>query len=206
MDLEPVRQWLSRADTNDCLAVHRLRTQRLFDTYLDTADWRIYRGGYAMRIRRGARRPQATLKSLHSAQADVADRLELNEPLKTATIAAVQQACGPVASQIRMLTGTGSLRALFEVRTTRQRFALRRSPTGSALGQVALDDTQICASQGAACTRLRRVEIEALTSEHAVLREFVAVLQRACALQPASDTKFSAGLQVAGLQPPPIAS
>jgi inorganic triphosphatase YgiF len=63
-------------------AKHHPSTLQIFDTYFDTDDWRIHRAGFALRVRSGAGKSEATLKSLHSASAEVADRRELNETLE----------------------------------------------------------------------------------------------------------------------------
>src|SRR5271156_1680998 len=82
-DLNPVRRWLAEHGTIDGLILEPRSTLQIFDTYLDTDDWRIHRAGFALRIRSGCGKPEATLKSLHSASAEVADRRELSEPLES---------------------------------------------------------------------------------------------------------------------------
>jgi len=74
-DLKSVRRWLADHGTIDGLVLEPRTTLQIFDTYLDTEDWRIHRAGFALRIRSGTGKPQATLKSLHSASAELADRV-----------------------------------------------------------------------------------------------------------------------------------
>src|SRR5271167_3382687 len=81
-DLKAVRRWLADHGTIDGLVLEPRSTLQIFDTYLDTQDWRIHSAGFALRIRSGAGKPQATLKSLHSASTEVSDRLELSETLE----------------------------------------------------------------------------------------------------------------------------
>ncbi len=47
-----------------------------------------------------------------------------------------------------------------------------------------------------------RVEVEALTESHEPLRSLVKTLRNNCALEAASDTKYSLGLKSVGLAPP----
>src|SRR6267154_3828817 len=72
-DLSSVRRWLSEHGTIDGLILEPRSTQQIFDTYLDTEDWRIHRAGFALRVRSGTGTTEATLKSLHSASTEVAD-------------------------------------------------------------------------------------------------------------------------------------
>src|SRR5580698_8361699 len=98
-DLGSVRRWLADHGTIDGLVLEPRATQQIFDTYLDTADWRINRAGFALRIRSGSGKPEATLKSLHSASAEVSDRLELSETLENSDSASLQQSIGPVGAR-----------------------------------------------------------------------------------------------------------
>src|SRR5467141_216219 len=81
-DLGSVRRWLADHGTIDGLVLEPRSTLQIFDTYLDTNDWRIHRAGFALRIRSGSGKLEATLKSLHSASTEVADREELSEALE----------------------------------------------------------------------------------------------------------------------------
>jgi triphosphatase len=53
-DLSAVRRWLSDHGTIDGLILEPRSTQQIFDTYLDTDDWRIHRAGFALRVRSGS--------------------------------------------------------------------------------------------------------------------------------------------------------
>src|ERR1700731_1721632 len=78
-DLASVRRWLEDHGTIDGLILAPRSTLQIFDTYFDTDDWRIYRAGFALRIRSEDGKSEATLKSLRSNRAEVADRRELSE-------------------------------------------------------------------------------------------------------------------------------
>src|SRR5258707_7789571 len=95
-DLESVRRWLADHGTIDGLVLDPRSALQIFDTYLDTEDWRIHRAGFALRIRSGSGKPKATLKSLHSASAELADREELNETLDNTESESIRQSIGPV--------------------------------------------------------------------------------------------------------------
>ena len=200
-DLGSVRRWLADHGTIDGLVLEPRSTLRLFDTYLDTDDWRIHRAGFALRIRSGSGKSEATLKSLNSASAEAADRRELSETLENPESEAIRQSTGPVGTRVHAVSGARALLPLFEVRTSRQRFAIRREHEVQQLGEIALDQTVISPPRGEPRTSLQRVEVEALTDAHEQLQSLVKTLRSDCALETASDTKYSHGLKSVGLAP-----
>jgi triphosphatase len=202
-DLGSVRLWLADHGRIDGLVLEPRSTLQIFDTYLDTDDWRIHRAGFALRIRSGPGRSQATLKSLNSANAEVADRRELSETLENSESESIRQSIGPVGMRIHALSGARALLPLFEIRTSRQRFAIRKEDEAQQLGEIALDETVISRPHCAPQTSMQRVEVEALTAAHEPLQSLVKTLQRDCALEAAFDTKFSHGLKSVGLVPVP---
>src|ERR1700738_4550612 len=95
-DLGSVRRWLADHGTIGGLVLEPRSTLQIFDTYLDTDDWRIHRAGFALRIRSESGKSEATLKSLHSASAEVADRRELSETLEDTQSVSIRQSIGHV--------------------------------------------------------------------------------------------------------------
>jgi triphosphatase len=201
-DLGSVRRWLSDHGTIDGLILEPRSTQQIFDTYLDTDDWRIHRAGFALRVRSESGTTEATLKSLHSASTEVADRRELTETLNSSDSEAIRESIGPVGMRVGAVSGARTLLPLFELRTSRQRFAIRKSDEAQQLGEIALDETVISRPHGAPQASMLRVEVEALTGAHGSLRSLVKTLRSNCALEAASDTKYSLGLKSVGLAPP----
>src|SRR5450631_3600403 len=200
-DLGSVRRWLADHDTIDGLVLEPRSTLQIFDTYFDTDDWRIHRAGFALRIRSGSGRSQATLKSLNSASAEVADRREMSETMENSESESIRQSIGPVGIRVHAVSGAHALRPLFEIRTSRQRFAIRREDEAQQLGEIALDETVISRPHGAPETSMQRVEVEALTPAVEPLQLLVNTLRSHCALETAIDTKFSHGLKSVGLVP-----
>jgi triphosphatase len=202
-DLGSVRRWLADHSTIDGLVLEPRSTLQIFDTYLDTDDWRIHRAGFALRIRSESGKSEATLKSLRSASAEVADRRELSETLENCESESIRQSIGLVGTRVHAVSGARALLPLFEVRTSRQRFAIRRKDEAQQLGEIALDDTVISRPHGEPQTSMQRVEVEALTEAHEPLQSLVKTLRSDCALEAASDTKYSQGLKSVGLAPGP---
>ena len=202
-DLGSVRRWLADHGTIGGLVLEPRSTLQIFDTYLDTNDWRIHRAGFALRIRSGSGKSQATLKSLHSASAEVADRQELSETLENSESESIRQSNGPVGTRVHAVSGARALLPLFEVRTSRQRFAICREDEAQQLGEIALDETVISRPRGEPRMSMQRVEVEALTEVREPLQSLVKTLRNDCALEAASDTKYSQGLKSVGLAPGP---
>jgi triphosphatase len=200
-DLGSVRRWLAEHGTIDGLVLEPRSTLQIFDTYLDTEDWRIHRAGFALRIRSESGKSEATLKSLHSAGAEVADRREVSETLENAQSESIRQSIGPVGTRVHAVSGAHALLPLFEVRTSRERFAIRRADEAQQLGEIALDETVISRPHGEPQTSMQRVEVEALTGVHEPLQMLVNALRNGCALEAASDSKYSQGLKSVGLAP-----
>jgi triphosphatase len=202
-DLGSVRRWLADHGTIDGLVLEPRSTLHILDTYLDTDDWRIHRAGFALRIRSESGKSEATLKSLHSASAEVADRRELSETLENSESESIRQSIGPVGARVHAVSGAHALLPLFEVRTSRQRFSVRREDEAQQLGEIALDETVISRPHGEPQTSMQRVEVEALTEVHEPLQSLVKTLRSDCALEAAFDTKYSQGLKSVGLAPGP---
>jgi CHAD domain-containing protein len=150
----------------------------------------------------GAGTTEATLKSLHSASTEVADRRELTETLNSSDNEAIRASIGPVGTRVCAVSGARTLLPLFELRTSRQRFAIRKSDEAQQLGEIALDETVISRPHGEPQASMLRVEVEAHTQSHEPLRSLVKTLRSNCALEAASDTKYSLGLKSVGLVPP----
>ena len=202
-DLGCVRRWLSDHGTIDGFVLEPRSTLQIFDTYLDTDDWRIHRAGFALRIRSESGKSEATLKSLHSSSAEVADRRELSEAMEDTESDSIRRSVGPVGARVHAVSGAHALLPLFEVRTSRERFAIRKEDEARQLGEIALDETIISRPHGGPQTSMHRVEVEALTGDHEPLQSLVKTLRSDCALETASDSKYSQGLKSVGLAPGP---
>jgi triphosphatase len=202
-DLARVRRWLDEHGTIDGLIVEPRSPLQISDTYFDTDDWRIYRAGFALRIRSESGKSEATLKSLRSASKEMADRRELSETLESSESESIRNSKGPVGTRVHAVSGAHTLQPLFEVHTSRQRYSVHAANEAQQLGEIALDETVISRPHGAPQTSMQRVEVEALTDSHEPLQTLVKALQSECALESASDSKFSQGLKSVGLAPAP---
>lgn len=207
LDLRPVERWLAAlpslaAEAGDVGTVTAFaRTpRRLVDSYLDTDDWRIARAGFVARTRRRGRHDEVTLKDTRPPEGSgLRQRLEVTEVLTASGIGAVGPD-GPVGRRLRAIVGTRRLREVLQVRTRRRPFALRVGGTDAA--ELALDDTVIVVGNGQRPMQLRRVEVEVRPEWVRALEPIVEQLRASCGLQPASLSKFEAGLLALGEEIP----
>src|SRR5215203_5615494 len=144
-DLERVEGWLGEGHEGLGIFAESGEEKELTDVYYDTADWKLYRAGYALRIRRlGPRRSEATLKSLASAATgdNARRRREISEPLRGEVPGALlsKKRLGLVGECIKALVGSRELRTLFEIHTRRRAFDLFEVQTGSVYGSVESQD------------------------------------------------------------------
>ena len=214
LDLRPVERWLAqvpslgtspapsdplRAPTERDLVSEPLPARRLVDAYLDTADWRVGRSGFVLRVRRRAGGAEVTLKDTSPATAGLRRRLEVTEPLPQGGVGALGSE-GPVGRRLHALIGSRPLRQVLEVRTRRRPYGL--TTAGKRVAEVALDDTVIEVAESSRPVRMRRVEVEVEPSSVEALTAVVARLRTDCGLQPATLSKFEAGLLASGLHIP----
>ncbi|HEY0129234.1 MAG TPA: CYTH domain-containing protein, partial [Rubrobacteraceae bacterium] len=160
-EVEPVESWLGHHFSGSDLVVAPDSTEEITDTYYDTEDWRFYRAGYALRVRKTGGEVESTMKSLSPAEGALRRRREISEPLKDDKPATLCKAPGPVGERSRALTGDHELRQMFKILTRRQKFALLLKDTtdassngapgeanggdqsGVRLGEVLIDDSEI---------------------------------------------------------------
>ncbi len=202
-DLGAVERWLGVRTTGGVYTVRPRAETLLEDTYADTDDWRIWRSGYALRVRAKGPRAEATLKSLtkRSGGSDAVDREEITEPLTEPRIAALLHCSGPVAERVRVVSGPRTVARLFSVRTRRRTFEL--AVDGRPAAEIALDESSYaCGASSDGRHDLTRVEVELEPGVDADdVTPFVGALRVAGGLVPAAASKYEVGLRLAGLTP-----
>lgn len=146
-DLEALRGSIGALAQRAGFVLEAEKLRNIQDLYLDTEDWRLYRAGYALRLRRLGNRTEATMKSLASlasGEYGPRRRREISEPVRVprgattdtpealagALFGVLRGSTGPVGERARALSGPRAARLLFEVRTRRQTFELKPALTG----------------------------------------------------------------------------
>jgi CHAD domain-containing protein len=228
-EVEPVEGWLGHHSSGFGLVVTPDSTEENTDTYYDTEDWRFYRAGYALRVRKTGGEIESTMKSLSPAEGALRRRREISEPLKDDKPATLRKAPGPVGERSRALTGDHEIRQMFKILTRRQKFALLLKDTTDAdsngalgeangeanggdesdfrIGEVLIDTSEIPLGEDEEPTRLRRIEVEAGVGSAPTpdLQGFVDEMHFALDLSPTSTSKYEAGLYATGLSPDGVA-
>jgi inorganic triphosphatase YgiF len=195
-DLTPFRRWLVGAEL-DGWAVAPAAVVHLRDAYFDTSDWRLWRSGYALRVRRTGVAIEATMKARARGRRAVAVRREITSLLRDGRARALSVGRGEVSVRVRRSIGSAPLRRLFGLRTRRETFAVRHD--GRVVAELALDRTRIVVRGGE--RRLLRVELEVRAGSPAVVARFVATLRRRRHLRIARRSKCYGGTAVASAPP-----
>jgi triphosphatase len=221
VDIDAVERWLLEHTAREGVTASQSDTIELVDAYFDTADWRIYNAGYALRVRcqftkeknPQISRAEATLKSLTPAVKGIRRRRELSEDLASGglcserqTLQMLRKAAGEVGRRAHALCGTHAIVQLFEAHTTRRTFSL--CVDGAAAGEAVLDETRILSAGRGKDLEMLRVEVEVkaspatdLKSATKALKMFVKQMRKACKLQPAEQSKYECGLALRNLIP-----
>jgi triphosphatase len=204
LDLRPVERWLAVLPTlsiepyeQTTITALAQPPRRLLDSYLDTDDWRMAKAGFVVRTRRHGRRDEITLKSAQWAEGNrLRQPLEARQELPPSGVSELGPD-GPVGRRTHAIAGRKPLRPVLQVRTRRRSFALRID--GSDAAEIALDDTVIVVGNGQRPMQLRRVEVRVFREWMDALGPLVLQLRTTCGLQPATLSKFEAGLLARGI-------
>jgi triphosphatase len=194
-DLERVAAWLTEANVPGYI-VTALKTKEVRDTYFDTADWRLFRGGFTCRIRHQPDGNELTLKSMAAATDGLRSRREMNEVLP-ADVSRPEQGAGPCARAVRLMAGRRHVEALFTLQQHRRIYAL--DDLYGRLGELAVDETAVEGTERV----FRRVELEVMPGAVQRAERFRGVLTAVGSLTPAGLSKFQAAMAACGLKAVP---
>jgi triphosphatase len=200
VDVRPVARWLESWAEGNQGSLSMAPAVRIQDRYLDTDDWRLYRAGYSLRVRKRGGSSEATLKALPSG-GSLRRRVEITEALPDGQDQSPLEAAGQVGRRVRDVSGSRPLHLLCEVRTSRRPYLVE---VGAARAEVVLDETTIPVANGSRPVRLRRVEVEMVDGAPEDLAAFVGELETGSGLRPATLTKFEAGLLSTGQSAPAL--
>lgn len=195
--LDAVEEWFARISDPEIVTDGKMTAIRIHDTYFDTADWKVFRAGYSLRIRRSGGSWEATLKSLDGKAGARVERREISQRISSNTLEALFEAPGAVSERMLRVCQRQDLRPLVDIRTVRRETQVQLKH-GSGL--LCLDRSTCPSGRGRA--HLERIELEVVEGAPEGLVSFVERLQRECSLTPSTGSKFSWGLSVSGEFPP----
>lgn len=195
-DLDAVQRWIEAQPPHSVLRFVPQAERLQRDEYLDTADWRVYRARFTLRVRSLPSASEATLKAFGDSGGGVRRRLELNQPLPEGG-ADPLAAEGPVTDRLRLLLGGRALQPLFVIETRRRPYLVQRGPV--TLATLTLDEATVV---GQPERPVRRVEVEeAYPGAMTEIDRLLGALRAVPGLRVARGSKFEAGLSAAGLEP-----
>lgn len=166
-------------------------------TYYDTADFQLLNSGFAYRVRKEGRQWVATLKNEGTYRGGLHERQEWNVKQKNSEPDLEIFKEGGLAEIWKDINGK-SLTALFTVKTER-----------TILDLVLADDSQVelaldfgIISSDSKEETLHEVELELVTGSKVALLELASSLAQEWHLAPEKRSKYSRGLDLAGIEVP----
>jgi len=181
--------------------VHIGDRERVTDLYLDTGDWRLFRAGYACRMRwRGGHR-WLGLKGLDPPRDGVVRRAEYECRLPAGVREPAEIPPGVLDGYLDALRRGAALRPLFELLQLRKPHLLRRAD--GLVVEASADEVRF--EEGDRRVVLHQVELELKAGPEEGLHELARLLARSSGWKRALGSKFEQGLLFAGLQPLPLA-
>lgn len=188
---------LARVERMDHLRVAARRPRLQQDTYVDTRSLRLFRAGYACRLRHVAHRAFATLKGLGGTSGLLHEREEIEAELDNPSVGALLRLEEPPGREVRRIAGDETVVPLFTLVTLRHA-ALVTDGTRPCF-EMALDRARFFGRQGELV--LLELELESLDGDRALLENTASRLRLRYGLGASTLSKFERGLRWAGLQP-----
>ncbi len=188
----------------------RQSRSELIDTYLDTADWGIFRSGWVFRVRESGVSVTLILKSLGSREDDLFIREEIEQPLAANFSWPEQQTLpvGEVQQRLDALAGGMPRIKLFTISNNRRTHLLSVPGSPTTRLELDFDETRISAIQEDSNTprqlHFNELEVELVEGVARDVVELATVLREHPGLIPAQLSKFERGLLAAGLSAPGI--
>jgi triphosphatase len=199
-DLQRAQAWFNEPSLNG-YSFAPAREVRQTDTYLDSEDWRIYRLGYACRVRQIGRGRELMLKSLGGNKGGAWNREEVSQPLPGNWTPGQDLPEGAVAAKLAALLSGGKLRPLFSLRNQRRRL-IAAPEAGAGTAEVTLDLVRLQINGRRSAAEFAEIEVELLEAGDPGLIDGIARgLTVDLAGEASSQSKFERGLEAAGLDP-----
>lgn len=189
--------------------VRRQRTIRQEDLYLDTFDWRLFRHGFSLRLRRANEKVLYTLKSIGKIEGGRAERREIEIEVKGSILDPTAAPVKEIQMEIAEIIYPRRLIGQLTVRTERQPYMVT-SP-GNARIELVFDSTGFLArgqNKPRRARRLFEMEAELRKGSPAELDTLKQHLTGAMGFTPSGQSKLETAIERLGVvfpakNPPP---
>jgi CHAD domain-containing protein len=189
--------------------VRRLRTIRQEDLYLDTFDWRLFRHGFSLRLRRANEKVFYTLKSIGRIDGGRAERREIEIEVTGSVVDPTAAPVKEIQMEIAEIIYPRRLIGQLTVRTERQPYMV--TGPGNARIELVFDSTGFLArglNKPRRARRLFEMETELRKGSPAELDTLQQHLTGAIGFTPSSQSKLETAIERLGVvfptkNPPP---
>lgn len=178
-------RYLVAPDLGPFTPVGHVRSTRVEDCYVDSADWALSRAGFAARLRRTARGTQIGLKRQATAEGRLQRREELQGPADSES-APTDWPASPARSAILELCGDAPLVELLTIRQLRR---VRRLQSGETRAELSVDEVEVLGDERT-LDRFEELEVELTAGPEEPLHSLGEVLDRDDGLSHASRSKL----------------
>jgi CHAD domain-containing protein len=174
-------------------------SNRVVDTYVDSADWALARAGFAARMRKTSHGTAIGLKGLNVS----GGRLQRREEIEGATDAGLDPRHWPSSPARDVVMELCGDEKLVEFVTISQLRRVRKLQSGDTRVELSLDDVEIL-GPGGVLEAFEELEAELRRGPEAPLAELVAVFDRDADLTPTSQSKLSRAVAALGVAMPSL--
>ncbi len=167
-----------------------VRSVRLEDRYIDSADWALARAGFAARLRRTSRGTRISLKALGSSGARLQRREEVEGPANASLI----PADWPSSQARTLVLKVCGAAALVDLLTIRQLRRIRPLRAGRTRVELSVDEVEIV-GDGQVLDAFEELEVELKGGNEAPLAALAELLDRDDGMRPVSSSKLERAVE-----------
>ena len=163
-----------------------VKSIRVEDRYVDSADWALDRAGFAARLRKTSRGTQISIKARNLSGGRLQRREEIEGPADAGLLAA-DWPHSQARSVILELCGDAALTELLTIRQLRR---VRSLGAGATRAELSLDEVEVL-GDGRVLDRFEELEVELKRGDETPLAALVEIFDADAGLRPVSRSKLN---------------
>ena len=167
-----------------------VRSVRVEDRYIDSADWALARAGFAARLRKTSRGTRINLKALGSSGARLQRRQEIEGPADGSLVPGDWPSSKARSSVLELCGET----ALVDLLTIRQLRRVRQLRAGNTRAELSVDEVEVV-GDGRVLEGFEELEVELKGGDEAPLAALADLLDRNNDLRPISRSKLERAIE-----------